>query len=157
EPPRMGSRRVSARCLLFMLVVNNGFRHRQLAPRHELWDNRGQNPMFYLSQSLQAWNSDAFKNVLKKELCSINSNLLPLQQGLTQSSYAIGKNLSASVLRVESENNYIIVKAGLFYTGVIAGCNCADDPTPIDEINEYCDVLLRINKKTAETTVTLID
>jgi len=113
--------------------------------------------MFYLTKSLQAWHSDTFKNVLKKELCSINSDLLPLQQGLTQSSYAIGKNLSASVLRVESDNNYIIVKAGLFYTGVIAGCNCADDPTPIDEINEYCDVLLRINKKTAETTVILID
>ena len=27
EPPRMGSRRVSARCLRFMSVVNNGFRH----------------------------------------------------------------------------------------------------------------------------------
>ncbi len=113
--------------------------------------------MFYLNQSLQAWNSDAFNNVLKKELCSINSNLLPLQQGLTQSSYAIGKNLSATVLNVESDINYIMVKAGLFYTGIISGCNCADDPTPVDEINEYCEVLLRINKKTAETTVTLID
>ena len=27
EPPRMGSRRVSARCSRFMSVVNNGFRH----------------------------------------------------------------------------------------------------------------------------------
>ena len=113
--------------------------------------------MFYLSRSLQAWSSDSFNNVLKKELCSINSDLLPLQQGLTQSSYAIGKNLSVTILNVESENNYILVKAGLFYTGVISGCSCADDPTPIDEINEYCEVLLSIDKKTAETTVTLID
>ncbi len=122
-----------------------------------MWDNREPNPMFYLNQSLQAWNSDDFNNVIKKELCSINSDLLPLQQGLTQSSYAIGKNLSVTVLNVASDNNYIMVKAGLFYTGIISGCNCADDPTPIDEINEYCDVLLRINIKTAETTVTLID
>ena len=113
--------------------------------------------MFYLPQSLQAWHSDAFKNALIKALCSINSNLLPLQQGLTQSSYAIVINLSASVLNVASDDNYIMVKAGLFYTGIISGCSCADDPTPVDEINEYCDVLLRINKKTAETTVTLID
>ena len=28
EPPRMGSRRVSARCLWFMSVVNNGFGYR---------------------------------------------------------------------------------------------------------------------------------
>jgi len=120
---------------------------RSLAVTHNpcpsyLWDNREPNPMFYLSQSLQAWNSNNFNNVIKKELCSINSDLLPLQQGLTQSSYAIGKNLSVTVLNTESDNNYILVKAGLFYTGIISGCNCADDPTPIDEINEYCEVLL---------------
>ena len=96
--------------------------------------------MFYLTQSLQAWNTDTFNDILKKELCSINSDLLPLQQGLRQSSYAIGENLSATVLSVESDENYISVKAGLFYTGIISGCNCADDPTPVDEINEYCNV-----------------
>ena len=114
-------------------------------------------PMFYLSQSLLAWDTDAFSTILKKELCSINPNLLPLQQGLTQSNYASGENLSATVLSVESDNSYIHVKAGLFYTGVISGCSCADDPTPIDETNEYCDILLRIDKKTAETIVALID
>ncbi len=113
--------------------------------------------MFYLSNSLRAWHTDVFTTILKKELCSINSNLLPLQQGLTQSSYAVGENLSVTILNVESDKDYILVKAGLFYTGVISGCSCADDPTPTDEINEYCDVLLRINKKTAETTATLID
>ena len=113
--------------------------------------------MFYLSHSLRAWHTDVFNNILKKELCSINPALLPLQQGLTQSSYAIGENLSVTVLNVESDKDYIHAKAGLFYTGIISGCSCADDPTPTDEVNEYCDVLLRINKKTAETTVTLID
>ena len=113
--------------------------------------------MFYLNQSLLAWGTDVFNTILKKELCSINPNLLPLQQGLTQSSYALGENLSITVLNVESDKDYIHVKVGLFYTGVISGCSCADDPTPIDEINEYCDVLLRINKRTAETTVSLID
>ncbi len=113
--------------------------------------------MFYLSQSLQAWNTDTFNKTLKKELCSINADLLPLQQGLTQSSYALGENLSATVLHITSDKTHIHVKAGLFYTGIISGCSCADDPTPIDEINEYCEVLLHINKTTAETKVVLID
>jgi hypothetical protein len=34
----------------------------------------------------------------------------------------------------------IQVKAGLLYTGIIVGCSCADDPTPVDEINEYCEM-----------------
>jgi len=50
----------------------------------------------------------------------------------------------------------IRVKAGIFYTGVIAGCSCADDPTPIDEQNEYCVVQFDIDRTTADATVTLL-
>jgi len=48
------------------------------------------------------------------------------------------------------------VKAGLLYAGIIAGCSCADDPTPIDEVTEYCVVRFDIDKATAETKVTLL-
>jgi hypothetical protein len=109
--------------------------------------------MFYLSLSLQAWNTGAFNDVLKKEINSLNAEDLPLQQGLSSSSYAKADKLSATILNIDNDDSNIFVKAGLFYTGVIAGCNCADDPTPSDENNEYCEVLFIINKKTAETTV----
>ncbi len=112
--------------------------------------------MFKLILSLQAWNTEAFNAVLKEEVCSLDADILPLQQGLSSSSYANSDNLSISILKVENENNNILVKAGLFYTGIIAGCNCADDPTAVHENNEYCEVLFCINKKTAETTVSLI-
>lgn len=113
--------------------------------------------MIKLPLSLQACNTDSFNNVLKHELCSIDANLLPLQQGLRHSSYANAENLSATILKTEENNGRILVTAGLFYSGIIAGCNCADDPTPVDEINEYCEVLICINKNTAETTVSLVD
>lgn len=113
--------------------------------------------MIYLPLSLLAWNSDTFNTVIKQELCSIDKNLLPLQEGLRYSSMANVDSLSVSVLNSEDDEEQILVKAGLFYTGIIAGCNCADDPTPIDENNEYCEVLFRINKQTAETIVTLTD
>ena len=113
--------------------------------------------MFYLTSSLGAWNSDSFNNVIKKEVCSLDSNLLPLQQGLTYSSFAIGDNLSATILHSEEVSGQVLVKAGLFYTGIIAGCNCADDPTPVDENTEYCEVLFSIDIKTAQTSVSLLD
>jgi len=113
--------------------------------------------MLYLKQSIQAWNTDSFKRVLIKELGLIDSNLLPLQQGLSYSSVAIGNNVSAIIFRSEENNGQLQIKAGLFYTGIITGCNCADDPTPVDEINEYCEVLLSIDKKTALTHVLLIE
>jgi len=113
--------------------------------------------MLLLPLSLKAWDSDSFNIVLNQELRSIDADKLPLQQGLQLSSYAISDKLSITVLNREEDATNIIVKAGLLYNGIIAGCSCADDPTPIDETNEYCDVLISINKQTAETTVKLID
>jgi hypothetical protein len=49
-----------------------------------------------------------------------------------------------------------MLKAGVFYTGIIAGCSCSDDPSPVDEQNEYCDLLFTIDKLTAETQITLL-
>lgn len=115
------------------------------------------NKIFTLPLSLKAWNSDSFETVLKQEVCSLDADSLPLHQGLQHSSYAISDSLSITVLNVVEDNENIFIKAGLFYTGVIAGCNCADDPSPVDEINEYCNVQFSIDKQTAKTSVVLVD
>lgn len=81
---------------------------------------------------------------------------LPLQQGLSTGSYAIGDKLSVMIIGVSEEANFIRAKAGIFYSGIIAGCSCADDPTPVNEESEYCEVQLDINKLTAETTIALL-
>jgi hypothetical protein len=112
--------------------------------------------MLALPLSLKAWATDAFNAVLIREVCALDPELLPLQQGLQNSSYAISDKLSVTVLSVKDDSAYITVKAGLLYNGIIAGCSCADDPTPTDETNEYCDVLFHIDKKTAATTVNIV-
>lgn len=111
--------------------------------------------MIQLSKALRAWQSPDFEAVMKEEIERLDADLLPLQQGLSQSSHAKSDKLSARIISVAEEADCLRVKAGLFYTGVIAGCSCADDPTPVDEINEYCEVRFDIDKRTAETTVTL--
>jgi len=113
--------------------------------------------MFKLPESLNAWHSDAFNQILKNEICALNPDLLPLQEGLQRSSYAVADNLSVMVLSTAEDENNLKIKIGLFYSGVIAGCNCADDPTPVDEITEYCDALVIIDKHTAEATISLLD
>lgn len=112
--------------------------------------------MFYLPLSLQAWDSDEFTDIIKQEVCSLDAELLPLQQGLKYSSYAISDRLSMSILNISHNEESITVKAGLFYNGIIAGCSCSDDPTPTDETTEYCDVLFCIDRKTAKTSVELV-
>lgn len=104
---------------------------------------------------MNAWSAPNFKDVLKKEIEQLDAGQLPLQQGLSAGSHVQGDKFTVMVLGVSEEDNFIRARAGVFYTSIIAGCSCADDPTPISELSEYCEVQLDIDKKTAETTVTL--
>jgi hypothetical protein len=112
--------------------------------------------MIHLPKSLNAWGSPEFEAVLKQEIAQLDASQLPLQQGLTRSSYVTDRPFQTMILNVSAEGNLIRAKAGIFYTGVIAGCSCADDPSPIDELNEYCTVQLCIDRMTAETTAVLL-
>jgi hypothetical protein len=112
--------------------------------------------MIRLSKTLNAWGTPDFESVLKEEIEQLNVKQLPLQQGLSTSSYALDNKVKARIISASESANFIHAKIGIFYTGIIAGCSCADDPTPINENNEYCEVQLEINKITAETTLTLL-
>ena len=113
--------------------------------------------MIRLPNALNAWGTPGFEAILKQEIEELDAAHLPLQQGLAISSHVTDRPFRAMVISVREEPGVIRVKAGIFYTGVIAGCNCADDPTPIDEQNEYCVVQFEIDRATADTTVTLLE
>lgn len=109
-----------------------------------------------LETALNAWGTPAFEETLKRAIVQMDAALLPLQQALAQSSYTDGAKRSVSILDVADGAGVIRVKAGIFYSGIIPGCSCADDPTPMSEISEYCEVLFEIDKGTAQTTVQLL-
>ena len=113
--------------------------------------------MIKLISSLEAWGTPDFENTLQEEIKKIETKLLPLQEGLSQSSYVSDADISVLILNVSETVYDILAKTGIYYAGVIAGSCCSDDPTPMSELNEYCEVQFNINKLTAETTVTLLD
>ena len=112
--------------------------------------------MIQLSKSLHAWKTQGFKDILKHELEQLEVQVLPLQQGLSQSSYATDSKFQVMIISVVEEPEFIRAKTGVFYTGLIPGCSCADDPTPVSEYSEYCELQFDISKKTAEAMVTLL-
>ena len=113
--------------------------------------------MFKLTDTLKAWGTPGFDRVFKKELQTLDTSTLPLQAGLSQSSHVSDTEISVVVLRLSETADLIRAKTGIFYAGIIAGSCCADDPTPVSENTEYCEMLFEINKNTAETAVTLLD
>ena len=112
--------------------------------------------MIKLIKATAAWGSPHFEEVLKNEMQGLEHIALPLQQGLAQSSMVSDSAFSVVILQVTDTKHAIQVKAGIFYNGIIAGSCCADDPTPVCEQTEYCEVQLNINKSSAQTSVTLL-
>ncbi len=112
--------------------------------------------MIRLSKALQAWGTADFEIVLKQEAAQLGADQLPLQQGLSSSSSVTADPITVIIHRVTELENVIRVRAGILYKGMIGGCSCADDPTPLSCNNEYCEVQLDIDKVTATTTVILV-
>jgi hypothetical protein len=112
--------------------------------------------MITLERSRQAWGEPAFNEVFKAEVEQLRHEQLPLQQGLSLSSYVSSEPFKVMVINSSEESGRIRVKAGIFYSGIIAGCSCSDDPTPTDVQAEYCDAEFVIDRRSGETTASLL-
>ncbi|MCK5809784.1 MAG: hypothetical protein KAH00_01785 [Cocleimonas sp.] len=113
--------------------------------------------MIKLEASLKAWGTDQFKPMLRNEISALDETNLPLQEGLSRANFVDASDLSVLVLNIAETDALIQVKTGIFYEGIIAGCNCSDDPSPMPSHTEYCVIRFEINKQTAETNVLLIE
>lgn len=112
--------------------------------------------MIRLPNSLRAWGAPDFEAVLKREIAALDPAALPLQQALAVSSHVAEQPIQATILAAGEQAGRIRVKAGIFFSGIIAGCSCNDDPTPMSEQAEYCVLRLDIDPATAEAVVTLL-
>lgn len=110
----------------------------------------------HLDQCLHVWEQPHFAEVLKREIEQRHAGRLPLQRGLSAGSYALDDKIEVMVISAVEEAGVIRVQAGIFYNGVLTGCSCADDPTPVEPQPEYCEVRFDIDKASGETTVTLL-
>lgn len=113
--------------------------------------------MIQLAKSLAARGTPDFEAVLKHELTALGIEQLPLQQGLSGSSTVVDGKRQVMIISTTEHPGTIRVKAGIFYAGIIAGCSCADDPTPVEEQAEYCVVQIDIDTATGAAAVTLLE
>ena len=108
--------------------------------------------MIRLPEAVRAWGTPDFSGVLTRLLKS-HAEQLPLQEGLVTGNYALDDGIEVMIIAATAQDGCIRVTAGVFYFGIIAGCSCADDPTPVAAQPEYCVVQVDIDKATAETRI----
>lgn len=87
---------------------------------------------------------EGFKLTLQQELAALAARL-PLHLGMSQGSFPLTDDVQVMLLSVRRGPGRIEAKVGVFFRAVIAGCSCADDPTPLDEVQEYCEFVLHID------------
>jgi len=113
--------------------------------------------MIRLEQSLRAWGTPEFERVFKHELAQVGNHVLPLQQALSVGSHVTDTPPTVMVIGVIETETMLRIHAGIFFTSIIAGCSCADDPTPVSECPEHCELAVEIDRISAEAELVQID
>lgn len=112
--------------------------------------------MTYFSAALAAWDTDEFTPRLTEAVRALGVQGLPLQKALTQGSVALDDDMMVRVLRTEVQDAQIRVRMSIQYTSIIAGCSCADDPTPQSTLPEYCELILLLDRGSGESEIQLL-
>ncbi len=102
------------------------------------------------TNALRDWTTDSFKQTLKNEIENLKTGTLPLEQGILQGGRIDDSNITATILSSTESASLIKTRVGIFFTEVVGGCNCNDDPI---EINAYCEIRISINKTTANANI----
>ena len=107
--------------------------------------------MPFLKRTLETWQQDSFVETLNSELNQLRPGDIPLHQCLARGSHVADDQACRFMLiNGQEDTQSIKLKVGVFFNSVIAGCACADDPTPMDTCSEYGELLIIIDKQTAQ-------
>lgn len=106
-----------------------------------------------LPAALAAWGTPGFQATLKRELEALAPDALPLQQGVAQGGLADGADITVSVFSARDDVQAIHANVGVFFTEIIAGCSCGDDPLPLPA---YCVMQFSIDTRSAQAAVAVL-
>ena len=104
-----------------------------------------------LISSLHAFGTDGFAAALQRELRALPPGSLPLAGAAVQGGQVDDATVGVSVLSAAQTAEAIEVNLGVFFTEIVGGCSCGDDPYPS---NGYCELRLRIDRRTGAASFT---
>ncbi len=114
-------------------------------------------PMPTLAPLLPLWSTPEFAPRLCAALAEWPAEALLLVRAMARGSALGPSPHQVTWLAGEALEGRYRVRVGVFFTSIIAGCNCADDPTPVEEQSEYTTLQLTIDPLSGEVAVALED
>ncbi len=105
--------------------------------------------MIFLPNTTAAFNHERFEATVKQELAAQDDFAKHLQQSLQFGSYALLDELEIMITKIAADDTHLHIQIGAFYHSFIAGCNCADDPSPVEKNDEYAEISVIIDRQNA--------
>ena len=93
------------------------------------------------------------EKALKRELEGLPPGTLPLDRGTTRGGFVDDSDISVTVIDIQQSELNIRSRVGVFFTEIIVGCSCGDDPFPE---NAYCELRVSIDRTTAKAEFEII-
>ncbi|MFW2372561.1 MAG: glucosamine--fructose-6-phosphate aminotransferase [Gammaproteobacteria bacterium] len=110
--------------------------------------------MQHLTLSNLDLESRSFTRNFKHYLEQLEPDSLPLHRCTSQGGMVDDTNISVSILSVEETESTIEVKIAVFFTEIIGGCSCGDDP--LSE-NAYGELLAIIDTASRKLTFSVLN
>jgi len=111
------------------------------------------NTMRLLLRALQEAQPGSVEKVFKRELENLPASTLPLEKATTRGGFVDDSDISVCVISLKQDETGIQAKVGVFFTEIIVGCGCGDDPIPE---NAHCEMLISIDKTTCRAEFMVI-
>ncbi len=84
------------------------------------------------------------KQALRDELRALPDDALPLQRSLRHGSIALKNELEPLIYACRRTGDDFEMDCELFYHSIVAGCQCADDPSPDERLTESVRLRMRL-------------
>jgi len=106
-----------------------------------------------LPRARTAWGSPAFASTLKSEIEALPAGSLPLDGATTQGGRVGEQGITVTVLQAEDAGHAIHARVGVFFTEVVGGCSCGEEPMPVQA---HCELQVEIAKADAMVRFVLL-
>lgn len=107
-----------------------------------------------LTAAVRDWGTEQFERTLKSDIEALDGGCLPLYQGTQAGGRVDDSDLSVTVISSRARGSVIESCIGVFFTEVVGGCSCGDEPFTQPG---YCELRVTIDRHTARAGFELID
>ena len=96
-----------------------------------------------LGSCISARDEKVLAQTIARELEALPAEDLPLHAYCSQGGWVDDSQLAVSVLELRPDTHCVMARVGVFFTELVGGCNCQDDPA---KVNAYGVFEIRIDR-----------